>query len=86
MQDSYLIHEQVLEELDSIDGIVAYSLFQLPEDRVARSKIYKRIIALNKAYYFAVEGLRINSLEDCESIETIWRIRQTLKYCYLATS
>ena len=32
MPDCYLVLEQVLDELTEINGLVAYSLFQLPED------------------------------------------------------
>ena len=40
MEDSHLMMEQVLEELKLIDGIVAYSLFQLPKNQNSRLKIY----------------------------------------------
>ena len=44
MEKSYLMLEKILVELKSksIDGIVAYSLFQLPEDKKIRLKVYKK--------------------------------------------
>jgi hypothetical protein len=35
----YLILEQVLQDHKNIDGIIFYSLFQLPEERQARQQI-----------------------------------------------
>ena len=81
MQDSCLILEQILDELSELDGIVAYSLFQLPENAEKRSQIYQQIIDMGKSLYFAVEGLKAGTAHDCERIETLWRVRQTLPNC-----
>jgi len=81
MADSDLILEQVLFELKNIDGIIAYSLFQLPEDSIKRHHIYNQIIDMEKNMYFAVEGLSMTTIQDCERIETLWCVRQTLPNC-----
>ena len=81
MKNSHLMLEQVLEELKSIDGVVAYSLFQLPEDQKVRSKIYKKILKLKKEMHFSVENLKITRAEDVEKVENIWLVRQTLSDC-----
>ena len=81
MKNSYLMLEQVLEELKSIDGIVAYSLFQLPEDEKLRKKIYKRIINLKKEIHFSVEGLKISKQKDISKIEDIWMVKKSLANC-----
>tara|TARA_Y100001970_G_C14250263_1_gene871337 strand:+ start:834 stop:1244 length:411 start_codon:yes stop_codon:yes gene_type:complete len=83
MKNSYLMLEKVLVELKSkkIDGIVAYSLFQLPENKKIRNKFYKRILKLKKEIHFSVEGLKITSKKDVEKIENIWLIRQSLPSC-----
>ncbi len=81
MPDTYLILEQVLCELTDIDGIIAYSLFQLPENTVKRNHIYQQIVGMKKSIYFAVDGLRSSTIQDCERIETLWRVRQTLPHC-----
>ncbi len=81
MKNSYLMLEQVLEELQSIDGIAAYSLFQLPEDGKLRKKIYKRIINLKKEIHFAVEGLKVSKQKDIGKIEDIWMVKQSLSNC-----
>jgi sporadic carbohydrate cluster protein (TIGR04323 family) len=81
MQGSHLILEQVLSELSEIDGLVAYSLFQLPEDAAQRQRIYDQVLNRQKNIYFAVEGLKANTRQECERIEILWRIRLALPHC-----
>lgn len=81
MTGCHLMLEQVLNELPDIDGIAAYSLFQLPEDPLQRQRIYDKTIELNKRFYFAVEGLQMGNSQDCHRIETLWQVRQTLPLC-----
>jgi len=81
MPNCHLILEQVLNELAEIDGLVAYSLFQLPEDGTQRQRIYDQVLNGQKSLYFAVEGLKANTRQACERIETLWQIRLTLPDC-----
>ena len=82
MAECYLMHEQVLNELTELDGIVAYSVFQLPENAYNRKKIYQRVIKEQKIYYFAVEGLCFNDTAGSDRIEMLWQIKETLPFCY----
>jgi len=82
MEGSYMIHEQVMNDLVDVDGIVAYSIYQLPEDAMQREKIYQQIIRLKKTYHFAVENLSMSDQQECDRIEALWRVRQTLPQCY----
>ena len=77
----HLILEQILDELPTLDGIAAYSVFQLPEDPAFRKLVYQRILASNKEMHFAVEGLRVTNPQDSERIEVLWRVRNTLAHC-----
>jgi sporadic carbohydrate cluster protein (TIGR04323 family) len=81
MHGSHLIFEQVLNELAEIDGMVAYSLFQLPENANQRQRIYDQALTQEKDVHFAVEGLRASTPQAFERIETLWRIRLTLPHC-----
>lgn len=78
---SHLMLDQVLNELKDIDGIVAYSLFQLPENKKIRSQVYKKIIKSKKEIHFAVEGLKITNIKDVKKIEDIWSVKITLPNC-----
>ena len=81
LEKCHLMLEQVLEELKLIDGIAAYSLFQLPEDKKMRLKIYKKILTLKKEIHFSVESLKITKEADIQTIEDIWLVKQSLPNC-----
>jgi len=81
MPDCDLMLEQVLNNLDTVSGIVAYSLFQLPKEKARRRIIYEKFTNEKKSLHFAVEGLKVKNKEDCERIEMLWNVRLTLPYC-----
>lgn len=81
MNNSYLMLNQLVNEIPSIDGIALYSLFQMPEIQNERLKIYKNILKKSGEIHFALENLQINSNNDINRIENIWLIRQALPNC-----
>jgi len=82
MNNSFLVLNQTLNELKEIDGIVAYSLFQLPEKKNNRMNVYSKIIATSSELHFAVEGLKVSSQKDIGRVEDIWLVKQALPKCY----
>jgi len=78
MPGCHLILDQVLDELPRLHGIVTYSLFQLPEDRKTRRRIFDTVLSLGKTLYFAVEGLGIQSDQDVQRVDSIDRIRRVV--------
>jgi|TARA_B110000037_G_C17062540_1_gene482484 sporadic carbohydrate cluster protein (TIGR04323 family) len=82
MENSYLILEELMNKIQSLDGIVFYSLFQLPEDKNYRKKIYKNILKKNKKIYFSVENYKFLSKNDIIDLENIWDIKSILPKCY----
>ncbi len=81
MKNSYLILEDLISNMNGFDGIVTYSLFQLPEKKSQREKILKKILSKKKSIYFAVEQLEVKNLKDFKKIETIWKIKKKLPHC-----
>ena len=81
MENSFIIFNQILNELNKIDGIVMYSLFQLPEDNEKRLNIFNKIILKKKQIHFALEGLKLKSKEDIERVDMIWLSKKTLENC-----
>lgn len=75
MEDSHLIFQQVLNDLDSIDGIALYSLFQLPKETDYREKIYTLILKKSKQLHFAVEGLKITNEVERDRVEILWKLK-----------
>ena len=79
MKNSFLILKDLLKKLKSIDGIVAYSLFQLPETLKERNKVLNIILNKKKIICFAVEKLEVRTKKDIKKINTLWKIKQSLK-------
>ena len=67
---------EILSDLRKYDGILFYSLFQLPENKKIRINLYKKIIKKNKQIHFAVENLFIKKNKDIEKIEETFLLNQ----------
>ena len=65
----------ILENLNKYDGIIFYSLFQLPENFLERQKVYKKIIDKKKQLHFALEDRQASTKEDIRYIEKIFLIK-----------
>lgn len=81
MADCHLILEQLLDEIDQVDGIVLYSLFQLPANGTARLRVLTRILAAEKELHLALEGFAIRDNNQIRRVEDVWRVKQTLPDC-----
>jgi len=81
MPDSYMILESVLDDLANIDGIVFYSLYQLPLQPEKRKLIYSRVLGAQKSLQFAVEGMSISNSNEIESVENCLLVKATLDHC-----
>ena len=81
MPESFMILESVLADLTSIDGIVFYSLYQLPLQPAQRESVYSRALEAGKSLHFAVEGMSISRREDVDSVEQCLLVKATLDHC-----
>ena len=81
MEDSYMILESVLDDLANIDGIVFYSLYQLPTQSEKRRLVYSRVLDAQKSLHFAVEGMSISNINDIDSVENCLLVKATLDHC-----
>jgi len=81
MKKSNYILNNLVSELKSINGIVAYSIFQMPHDNLERNKIFQKIIKLKKIIYFANEGMKISNKSEVERVESIWLVKKFLSKC-----
>ena len=81
MNNSTLILRQLINDLPDIDGIVAYSIFQMPEDDTERQNIFNSVLSFKKEIHFAVEGLSLYDNESYNHIENIWKVKKTLPHC-----
>ena len=81
MENSALTLRQLVKDLSSIDGIVAYSIFQMPEDDDERQSIFNSVLLFKKEIHFAVEGLSLYDNATYSHIENIWQVKKNLPHC-----
>ncbi len=79
MDGSYLILEQALSDLGTVDGVILYSMFFLPGDAEQRAAIYDRILAAGCGLHAAVEGFVLESRDDADRWENVLRTAQICK-------
>jgi sporadic carbohydrate cluster protein (TIGR04323 family) len=79
MKNSSYILSELITDLDNLHGIVAYSVFQLPEDNKKRKEYLKKILNKKKKIYFACENLKVTNNIEMKEIDTIWNIRKNMK-------
>ena len=80
MTDSSAMLYDAINEKDN-HGIVAYSIFQLPEDNNKRYNVLRKMIKKKKFFYFALENMKLVKKKDLTTIENIWRLKKTLPNC-----
>ncbi len=73
--ESTLILMELLEDISKYDGLVFYSLFQLPINEKKRNFLYNKILKKNKVIHFAVEELEMQNEKDKNHIEEIFKIK-----------
>ena len=71
-----MILDQVLDELSNTDGVVFYSIFQLPENDQKRGQLYTRMLKTKKIFHFVVERIQACSREDFTKIEQLWQLQK----------
>ena len=76
MKNSYYILNQLINNLNNLHGIVAYSVFQMPYDNSKREKIFNKILKKNKKIFFACENLILSSKKDIKRLEKIWKLKK----------
>lgn len=78
MQGCYMVLEEVLRDLSSIDGIVMYSIFMLPESRLQRYRIYDDLFDKNISLHGALENINIDNKFSVERLEEILLLQQLM--------
>jgi sporadic carbohydrate cluster protein (TIGR04323 family) len=76
MPGSYMILEDLLDELPKLDGIICYSIFMLPPDEARRREIYARILHEGCNLHAAVEEISLASKNDIQSVEDILMVQK----------
>ena len=78
MPNCYMMLEQTMNDLENLDGIVCYSLFQFPTDRITRLRLFEQILEKERELHFAAESLSICETSHIKRIEDIWSVHAVL--------
>ena len=76
MPGCYMMLESVLDELTSIEGIILFSLFALPQNASRRRDIYGRVLSAGAALHSALEGVVLKSQSDLALVEDLFLVDQ----------
>jgi sporadic carbohydrate cluster protein (TIGR04323 family) len=72
----YMMLDKVLEELPTLEGIICFSMFMLPQRAERRRAVYERVLAAGCTLHAALESLALQSEADVLLFEDIFRIQQ----------
>jgi sporadic carbohydrate cluster protein (TIGR04323 family) len=75
MENSSLILKEITEKYNHYDGIIFYSLLQLPINPKERKKFYKKTLTKKKQVHFVLENLIVKNKKDFIELEKIFTIK-----------
>lgn len=78
MKGSYFVLKDIIKELSAISGVVAFSIFQLPDNKNKRIDLLKTFIKKKKSIHFALERFSVKSNKDIVKLNQIWQIKKTV--------
>lgn len=73
--NSSLILFEIIDNLEKCDGIIFYSLMQLPINKQKRHHLFKKIINKKKQIHFALENIEAINKKNFEEIEKIFLLK-----------
>lgn len=79
MPGCYMILEEILSALHTLEGIVMFSIFMLPAAREKRLRMYRTILEAGCSLHGALEDVAIHQWEDVQLIEDIIMLNQIAK-------
>ncbi len=78
IDNCYLALDGLLDSLDTIDGIILFSLFMLPPQTQRRQQIFEKMIKAGKCLHAATEEFQILTLSDAERAEDVRKINHAM--------
>lgn len=74
MPGCYMILEEIVDSIDTLDGIVLFTIFMLPASKRERQRIYDAILSKGRSLHAALEDIAIKKQEDIQMVEDILRL------------
>ncbi len=81
MKNTYHVLDEVLNSLSNVNGIVMYSIFQLPYDEKKRISVLSKLLKKSKFVSFAIENIVIKKKADLTKINSLIKLNFLLKHC-----
>lgn len=78
MPGCYMMLEQLLAELTSLEGIICYTMFMLPRNRARRGAVFERLIERGGVLHAAVEMVSISTRRDIDRVEDIFMVQTAM--------
>jgi len=75
---SCMMLNEILNQLDSVAGVVAFSLFMLPQSKTERRAIMERVVGAGKELHAALEDIVIRDAADMDAAEQLIAINAAL--------
>jgi sporadic carbohydrate cluster protein (TIGR04323 family) len=76
MPGCYMILEEIMSTIDTLEGIVLFSIFMLPESAAKRKRIYAAILNAGKSLHAALEDLSLRQESDIQRFEDILQLNK----------
>ena len=80
-KESYIIQNEILKELDQIDGILMCSFFMLPKNEIKAEKFLNNLIELKSEIHFVLESVIIKNHKDVENLKEIIKLKKISAHC-----
>ena len=71
IKDSYIVLKDLVRQSKSIEGIVFYSIHQLPEEKKYRNDLLMRALSNKCLVYFCVEDKVLRNVKDLDDLNII---------------
>ena len=79
MEGCYLMLEQVVADLPDLDGVILYSLAQLPEDREKRGRLLDAFLARGAPLHAALENVAMTDASTRAQLEDLFLVRHIMR-------
>lgn len=78
MPGCYMMLDDLITELETLNGIILFSVFMLPGSRERRFQIYESVLSQQCAMHAALEDMVLTSEADIESFEDVIQVAKSL--------
>ena len=82
MKKTYYGLNSLKKEIGKLGGVIFFSIYQLPEGKIARRQFLNFFIKNNKKLFFALEDIEIKNKFEIEEIDLIYFISKNSQKAY----